>query len=33
MRFKANKIKYDDYKIIVPTNNDIIDDFNDFDDF
>lgn len=33
MRFKANKIKYDDYKIIEPINNAIIDDFNDFDDF
>lgn len=33
MRYKNNKILFDDYKIIDTKEDDIISDFNDFDDF
>lgn len=33
IRFKLNKIKYNDYKVIENTGKDILDDFNELDDF
>ena len=33
LRYKNNKILFDDYKIIDTSSDDAISDFNDFDDF